>query len=247
MVSRANEVVVYVEGSDNGVTRFSNRFDVFIPSIISANPILYSPDISSSTLASDGWVLHRLNNVSNHGSASAGISISNNKIVIDSNNDHLYVLENNSFILGNFLFSSDIEWGDNDAVGFVFRYQDVFNYYWVLYTSDHLSNKNVANDGTSKHIPHVYGDTDKFVFGKVVNGTSSVIGVSSSSGLMTPYSRGTDIYSWSILIEDDTFTLEFEGNEIMSVSDSTFTTGYIGFLSIAAQNSAFSNLAIMNA
>ncbi|RMG20227.1 MAG: hypothetical protein D6732_28830 [Methanobacteriota archaeon] len=247
MISRADEVIVTLEGFDNGVNRFSNRFEVFVPSIISANPILYSPNISSSTLASDGWKLHRLNNVSNHGSASAGISISNNKIIIDSNNDHLYVLENDYFILGNFLFSSDIEWGDDDAVGFVFRYQDVFNYYWVLYTADHLSNKNVAGDGTSPHIPHVYGDTDRFVFGKVVNGTSSVIGASTSAGLMVPSSRGTYIYSWSILVEGSTFTLEFEGNEIMSVTDTTFTSGYIGFLSIAAQNSAFSNLSIMKA
>ena len=247
MISRVDEVIVTVEGFDNGVNRFSNRFEVFVPSIISSNPILYSPNISGTTLSSDGWVLHRLNNVSNHGAASAGISISNNKIIIDSNNDHLYVLENSSFTFANFLFSSDIEWGDNDAVGFVFRYQDVFNYYWVLYTADHLSNKNVANDGTSPHIPHVYGDTDKFVFGKVVNGTSSVIAASTSSGLMVPYSRGTDIYSWSILVEGITFTLEFDGNEIMSVTDSTFSSGYIGFLSIAAQNSAFSNLAIQRA
>ncbi len=246
MVSRNDTVIVTVEGFENGVNRFSNRFEVSIPSIITANAILYSPDISSSTLTSDGWVTRRLNNNTNHGGSST-ISIINNKIVMESNNDLLFVLENSSFTLANFIFSSNIEWGDNDAVGFVFRYQDVFNYYWVLYTADHLSNKNVAGDGSSPHIPHVYGDTDKFVFGKVVDGTSSVIAASQTSGLMVPSSKGTYVYSWSILIDETTFVLEFGGDEIMSVSDSTFSSGYIGFLSIAAQNSEFSNLVIQKA
>ena len=229
--------------------RASEDYRVTIGHEISSQAIFYDSgdNFSSEDLAAQGWTT-RLLSLEHGGSGLGWRVVGGNTILVDTNYDSLFVLMNDTYAVRNFLIATDVAWGDDDMIGFVFRYQDSANYYWVGYTADHHSTRNpYTHSPVDAEIPWVDNHYDEWVFGKMVNNVSDIIVYTTTA---TPYMipNTPSIFHRIVLsVNGYTFNIEQDNQEILTVTDTTFTDfGYLGLVSIAASNSQYANILIQH-
>jgi hypothetical protein len=248
MITSNNLVKILLTLGDDPVT---DQYTVRVPSILSAIAVYYeSPEsFTAQDLAAQGWTEHTL---ATHGGGGSGqwVVENGNTIRVDTNYDELFILENNDYSITNFIITSTVGYDDDDMIGYIFRYQDLSNYYWVGYTdwpspegNPHSTPQNDQHNAGANGIPYA-PQAGRWVIGKVVNGVSSAIQIASSTAPVLTRST-TPNHELMLAVSDDTFTLELDSVTVFTVTDTDITNaGYIGLMSIAAQDSTFADLII---
>ncbi len=256
-INTNSEILVSLSG--DGV--ISNIFKVLVPNELSGLPEVFSLGTATNTsqMSSQGWTT---TNLKAHGGSNGNcvddsgntipICLVGGDIYFETNDDVLYWLNNDAFKVKNGVIEFSFLWGDNDAMGVMFRMIDTNNYYWIGYTEDHNGPNNRAGDSTTG-TPYFTYDA-RFELHKVEAGVNTILANSTAPFSLPPgtQSSKTGPFKWMITFSGNTISLQATPSgsstyqEIFTITDSTFSNaGYFGVFSLAAQYSVMQDFSVV--
>ena len=154
-----------------------------------------------------------------------GFVVSGNTLISASNDDDLHARWTDAAALAwtDISFSADLDLRDNDSHGLTVRVQDDSNY--IAFTIR-------SSDGT------VTAD-------RVVGGVRTTIG---QSAVVIPTMAGHQnpigSYKMTVTAIGDTYTVEIDGVEVLSVTDSTYSNGTVGLFASTQHGGRFDNVKV---
>lgn len=158
----------------------------------------------------------------------SGVGVSGGKLVSSTNERSLDMLWSDPAALGwtDYSITTQMEVFDNDAQGLIVRAQDSLNYILV----------------------HVQRGTNNVYANQVVGGVSANIGSATGLGVDAGNNDKSGVNELTIRALGDQFTVELNGVDVLSFTDSTFLSGTVGlYVSAQALQSSFDNIRVTEA